>query len=67
MQPDDLVSARIRRALAGLINLTPGDFAVVRKRWRLTVCENDALELLAALGEESELKPDGQKRQMGFG
>ena len=65
-QPDDLVSARIRRALAGLSNLTPGDFAAVRKRWRLTGCRNDALELLVALDEESELKPDGQKCQMGF-
>lgn len=65
-QPDDLAAIEVKRALAGLSNLTPGDFAVVRKRWRLAGPERDPHALLNALSEESALKPDGQKKTIGF-
>jgi SpoVK/Ycf46/Vps4 family AAA+-type ATPase len=65
-QPDDLGAIKVKRALAGFNNLTPGDYAAVRKRWRLTGSKDNYLDFLAALSEESEIKPDGQKRQIGF-
>jgi SpoVK/Ycf46/Vps4 family AAA+-type ATPase len=66
VQPDDLVAMKVKRVLAGLTNLTPGDFAAVRKRWQLTGRKNDPQVLLDALNEESALKPDGVKRVIGF-
>jgi len=66
VQPDDLVAMKVKRVLACLANLTPGDFAAVRKRWQLTGRTNDPQVLLDALNEESVLKPDGQKRVIGF-
>ena len=65
-QPDDLADIKIRRTLAELTNLTPGDFAAVRKRWYLIESQRDPLALLEAVGEESSIKPDGQKRAIGF-
>lgn len=51
--------------ITSLHNLTPGDFAVVKKQIRF--CENiTATEILNALEKESELKPDGGIR-VGFG
>ncbi len=51
--------------ITNLDNLTPGDFAVVKKQIRF--CKNiTALEIFKALEKEAELKPDGGVR-LGFG
>ncbi len=63
---DDLTRAKVHRALAGLSNLTPGDFSAVRQRAGLLGETAMATALLEALREESSLKPDGQKRKIGF-
>lgn len=63
---DDLTRAKVHRALVGLSNLTPGDFAAVRQRAGLLGRTATATNLLEALQEESGLKPDGQKRKIGF-
>jgi transitional endoplasmic reticulum ATPase len=61
-----LDTSRVRNVLAPLANLTPGDFAAVRKRWCLTSGMNHLIDLFEALQEESALKPDGQNRRIGF-
>lgn len=66
-EPDELGVVRIKRVLAELINLTPGDFAAARTRMRLTAIRPDLDGLLEAVTEESTIKPDGQKRVIGFG
>lgn len=63
---DELVRAKARRILVALSNLTPGDFAAVRQRIELLGKPVDAVALADALREESELKPDGKKRAIGF-
>ncbi len=56
----------VAAALRRLSNLTPGDFAAVRRRQELLDAPPTAADLLAALAEESRLKPDGTKRAIGF-
>lgn len=66
-ETDDLTRVKARRMLSGLANLTPGDFAAVRRRWRLVgQSDQDQLGLAQALCEESAVKPDGRKRTLGF-
>ena len=52
--------------LSGLGTLTPGDFAVVRRRAEVLDCLQDPTALAGMLREESEAKPDRPKR-IGFG
>lgn len=63
---DDLAQTRVRRTLERLSNLTPGDFAAVGQRARLLGRTTTITDLLEALREESSLKPDGQRRAIGF-
>lgn len=64
---NDLTRAKASRILAGLTNLTPGDYAAVRRRWCLVgESDKDLLALANALAEESAVKPDGKKRTLGF-
>ena len=52
-------------ALRQLPVLTPGDFAVIRRKARICGISSVA-ELLGVLMEECALKEDGQKRGIGF-
>lgn len=59
-------TARVKQELTALRNLTPGDFNATKQRLDLlgeAVCVD---ELLKALKEESRLKPDGNRRAIGF-
>ncbi len=57
---------RIKQELSALTNLTPGDFAATKQRFEL-LSEDVSFEgLLEALREESHLKPDGNRRPIGF-
>jgi transitional endoplasmic reticulum ATPase len=55
-----------RWILGELMNLTPGDFDVVRQRTKIENGDPTVANLLRAIQEESRLKPDGQKSVMGF-
>jgi SpoVK/Ycf46/Vps4 family AAA+-type ATPase len=55
----------LRPDLDRLRILTPGDFATVIRKARLTSI-TDAIGLLKALEEECRLKPEGKKRMVGF-
>ena len=57
--------ATAQESLAPLPNLAPGDFATIARRSQV-LKPNDATELLQQLREESRLKPDGQRRTIGF-
>lgn len=57
---------RLRQGLKPLTNLTPGDFAVVRRKLRFVAAVPDVVGLLRLLEEESRAKPDGQRQVMGF-
>lgn len=52
-------------ALRELDLLTPGDYAVVRKRARLLGVDGDAVELLRMLRQEVAVKPNN-RREIGF-
>ena len=52
--------------LSDVRTLTPGDFAVVRRRAEVLDCLEDPAALAGMLREESEAKPDRPKR-IGFG
>ena len=52
--------------MSGLRTLTPGDFAVVRRRAEVLDCLESPGALAGMLREESEAKPDRPKR-IGFG
>lgn len=54
------------RALGSLHNLTPGDFAAVRERVRLSVGAEGIEGVLTALREESGLKPNDARAFLGF-
>lgn len=57
------------RRLQKLDNLTPGDFATVGRRALRMQKQGyplQATELIDELEEESRLKPDGRRRQVGF-
>ena len=51
--------------LAGLAALTPGDFAVVRRKAEILDCLSDLREITGMLREECEAKPDFPRR-VGF-
>ncbi|MBF0190713.1 MAG: hypothetical protein HQL99_06125 [Magnetococcales bacterium] len=57
--------AALRRHLAALTNLTPGDFAVVVRQLRVLGKTPTQAGLLAALRQECEAKPD-RPRPIGF-
>jgi SpoVK/Ycf46/Vps4 family AAA+-type ATPase len=57
---------RIRMKLATMNNLTPGDFAARGERWRILSIVPTPDLLLSALEEESRLKPESRKSQIGF-
>ncbi|MBF0192739.1 MAG: AAA family ATPase, partial [Magnetococcales bacterium] len=58
--------AGLRRQLAAITNLTPGDFAVVVRRFRVLGKLPTQAGLLAALRLECDAKPD-RSRPIGFG
>ncbi len=60
-EPDEAALAAIERMPV----LTPGDFAVVRRKARICGIAS-VTDLLAVLVEECALKEDGQKRGIGF-
>ncbi len=49
-----------------LNQLTPGDFAAVRRRMRLLDKVPNATELVTALDEECSFKPGAKEKRMGF-
>ena len=51
--------------LTALGTLTPGDFAVVRRKAEILGCLGEPAELLSMLREECKAKPD-QPRPIGF-
>ena len=51
--------------VAGLAALTPGDFAVVRRKAEILDCLSDPCALMEMLHAECEVKPD-LSRQVGF-
>ena len=51
--------------VAGLTALTPGDFAVVRRRAEILDCLSDSRAVMGMLREECEAKPD-LPRRVGF-
>jgi SpoVK/Ycf46/Vps4 family AAA+-type ATPase len=53
------------RALDGLDNLAPGDFAVVARKAKV-LCERDPVRLADLLTEEVAAKTGGQRRKIGF-
>jgi hypothetical protein len=59
-------TARIQRELSALRNLTPGDFTAAKQRFELLGEHGSADDLLEALQEESRLKPDGNRKPIGF-
>jgi SpoVK/Ycf46/Vps4 family AAA+-type ATPase len=63
---DELTSAKAHKILDTLSNLTPGDFYAVRQRCGMLGESIKTIDLLDALKEESVIKPDGQKRTIGF-
>lgn len=67
LDPSEM-SAGQRHVLAGLDNLTPGDFATVARRYRTLRGYQavDAHTALEALVSESAMKPDAGKRRAGF-
>jgi transitional endoplasmic reticulum ATPase len=63
---DEFALARFEAEFARLNNLTAGDFAAAKQRAELLGRPIAPAELIAALAEESKLKPDGGRRPMGF-
>jgi transitional endoplasmic reticulum ATPase len=59
-------TARIQRELSALRNLTPGDFNSAKQRYELLGEAVSVDGFLEALQEESRLKPDGNRRPIGF-
>lgn len=55
----------LRRQLAALTNLTPGDLATVARKFRVLGKTPTPTGLLAALRQECEFKPD-RPRPVGF-
>lgn len=60
------VPEHVRMTLATMNNLTPGDFAALVERWRILSIVPTPELLLSALEEESRLKPESRKSQIGF-
>jgi len=54
------------RALAMIPNLAPGDFATVKRRLAILGKELCPQSFVAGLGEESQIKQDGNNRRIGF-
>jgi SpoVK/Ycf46/Vps4 family AAA+-type ATPase len=63
---EDGVPASVRSRLTGLSNLTPGDFAAIASRWKLSEVRPTPDLLLDELTRESRLKPRGPTRAAGF-
>lgn len=59
-------TARIKQELSALRNLTPGDFNAAKQRFELLGEAISVDGFLEALQEESRLKPDGNRRPIGF-
>lgn len=59
-------AAPYRAALNQMNNLTPGDFATVRRQGTLLGETLSAEEFLNRLKQETKSKPDGGKRSIGF-
>ncbi|BBP01056.1 AAA family ATPase [Sulfuriferula nivalis] len=55
----------LQKSVAALAMLTPGDFATVSRQARLRKITDDA-DLLSRLTDECALKPDANKRAIGF-
>jgi hypothetical protein len=64
--PREVHAAAVAAALDGLANLAPGDFATVRRRFDASGQALALDELLQALRDECELKPDRQRQRVGF-
>lgn len=62
---DDRVQG-LKRALDALDNLTPGDFATVRRQASMLGAAVNPGELLTALERESRAKPNARKSALGF-
>jgi SpoVK/Ycf46/Vps4 family AAA+-type ATPase len=58
--------AELRHALDQLINLTPGDFATVRRQSTLLGTKLSARDWIERLRSESRAKHDGSSRPIGF-
>jgi transitional endoplasmic reticulum ATPase len=59
---------RAARQLGALDTLTPGDFAAVARQIGITTSGGvRAIDVIAALVEECRVKPDQEKRVVGFG
>lgn len=56
----------LRRGLDALENLTPGDFATIRRQAGMLGSAVDAGELLTALQRESRGKPNARRGPLGF-
>lgn len=65
-QPAGTLPTTVEQGLERLDNLTPGDFAVVRRKLRLLGPLDDPEALLDLLREESVLKPGATARPIGF-
>ena len=55
-----------RRAITGMRELTPGDFAAVKKRLAILGLEPTAAELIEGLREEKSVRQDGRNSNIGF-
>lgn len=64
--PDQHMATTWYSQLTALTNLTPGDFATVRRQARVLGCLADGPSLMAALEEESRAKFNGRTRIKGF-
>ncbi|MDQ6991445.1 MAG: ATP-binding protein [Mariprofundaceae bacterium] len=60
------VSEQDYRNIQSMHYLAPGDFAAVKKRLDILSIEATASALIRELGEEMELKEDGQAKAFGF-
>jgi transitional endoplasmic reticulum ATPase len=65
--PDARIAPEIASALRRLDNLTPGDFATVRRQARVFGEVLDAAGLLQRLEAESRAKRGGREKAIGFG
>ena len=64
--PSETELSKATQELRQFTNLTPGDFVTVRGRLELLGRPLDAGNLLEGLREESQIKPGGSVRKIGF-
>lgn len=59
--------SKFKKQVQSMTNLTPGDFAMIKRRSGITGSEVNGPNLIKDLKEESQIKSGKQRRTIGFG